>query len=71
MDKRPAPQEIDFPIGLAKAILWEEAKGKLRALIAATGAIPSNLERGGGYYLELQKKIDAFIKSFEDNGYHE
>lgn len=64
------------PIGLAKAILWEEAKGKLRALIAADGA---EMERPGGppepgvaFHFELlEAKIDAFIADFEGEGLHE
>ena len=60
------------PIGLAKAILWEEAKGKLRALVAADGA-----EHGKGgvsepfHFEKLEKAIDKFINDFEGDGLHE
>lgn len=35
------------PIGLAKAVLWEEAKGKLKAIVAAEGANISNVYTQG------------------------
>lgn len=61
------------PIGLAKAILWEETKGKLRALLAADGA-----EIGGTVTEEDEERFEAmelmvnnFISGFENEGYHE
>ena len=62
------------PIGLAKAILWEEAKGKLRAIVAADGAV----ENGGSelhgerFHFEIvEEAVEAFIRSFESDGLHE
>jgi hypothetical protein len=55
------------PIGLAKYILWEEAKGKLRALVAADGA-----EMGGaGHFEKVSGVVEKFIKEFEEEGHHE
>lgn len=59
------------PIGLAKAILWEEAKGKLRALVAAEGATMSETYKGKFKFQIIEEFIDKFIKEFESNGYHE
>lgn len=62
------------PIGLAKAILWEEAKGKLRALVAAEGAQQSELasiSSDGFSYKKIETEIESFIKVFEANGFHE
>ena len=61
--------DID-PIGLAKAILWEEAKGKLRALAAASGQNPSNKERSPSW-VTVNEAVEKFIHDFEDEGYHE
>lgn len=59
---------ISEPIGLAKAILWEEAKGKLRAMLAAEGA-----EHGGEgeRYESLQEAIGDFIMKVEGDALHE
>lgn len=60
------------PIGLAKAILWEEAKGKLRALVAADGA--EHAKRGVSeisHFQKLETAIDKFISDFEGEGLHE
>jgi hypothetical protein len=54
------------PVGLAKMILWEEAKGKLRAMVAAGGSIPSNAERSADWH-ELEKRVERFIKQVEDD----
>lgn len=62
------------PIGLAKAILWEEAKGKLRALYAADGAQTSGEEeRRLGYapFMTIKAAVDAFIEDIESRGLHE
>lgn len=58
------------PIGLAKAILWEEAKGKLRALAAASGQYPSN----NGHtekWEQIDRRVEDFIKNFEEDCLHE
>ena len=64
-----AQQYVD-PIGLAKAILWEEAKGALRALVAAGGQSQSAAERSPKYE-DVLNFVEDFIKSFEDNSYQE
>lgn len=55
------------PIGLAKAILWEEAKGKLRAMVAAEGANMTHgrLEDGRMKFEIIEDIVDAFIKEIE------
>lgn len=57
-------------IGLAKAVLWEEAKGKLRALIAADGSQHSG---NGGHrdFTRTRTAVEAFITAFEEEGHHE
>ncbi len=57
-------------IGLMKAVLWEEAKGKLRAMATAGGQIPSTGNRSPDWQ-EVEKAVEDFIKDFQDNGYHE
>jgi hypothetical protein len=67
-------RQVD-PIGLAKAILWAEAKGKLRALSAADGAELSDgrLRQSGDEprYQRSSDRIEAFIADFENHGLHE
>lgn len=61
-------------IGLAKAVLWEEAKGKLRALVAADGAAVTPVRElvGGKFHFEIiEEVIEEFITKFEDDGHHE
>lgn len=61
------------PIGLAKAILWEEAKGKLRALVAAEGATHGGKpdENGIHRFDAISKRVETFIKKFEADGLQE
>lgn len=63
------PPQVD-PIGLAKAILWEEAKGKLRAMAQASGQSPSTVDRSPDFQ-KVGAAVEKFIKNFEDEGYHE
>lgn len=65
-------------IGLVKAVLWEEAKGKLRAIVMADGQQAPQYEgpKGNhapieGSWVRIQRAVDKFIKDFEDEGYHE
>jgi hypothetical protein len=58
-------------IGVAKAALWEEAKGKLRALIAVNGQCSPTDEWRSGQWQEAEKRIDAFIADFEGDALHE
>jgi hypothetical protein len=61
------------PIGLAKAILWEEAKGKLRALAAAEGATHGGQpdQYGVHRYQAISKRVERFIEKFEADGLQE
>lgn len=62
-------------IGLAKAILWEEAKGKLRAIVMADGQTmpdytnydPNEKAR----YEIIEDFVNKFIDEFESHGYQE
>jgi len=54
-------------ISSLKAMVWEEAKGKLRALAALSG---SGREREPNFEV-VGKAVEKFIKSFEENGLHE
>lgn len=61
-------------IGLSKAALWEEAKGKLRALVAVEGQCSSHApedEIRRVRWREADQVISAFISDFEDKGLHE
>lgn len=62
------------PIAIAKAILWEEAKGKLRALVAVEGQCgahnPEDKHRRERWR-EASEAVETFVKDFEDNGLHE
>lgn len=58
------------PIGLAKAILWEEAKGKLRAIATASGQHQSGTDRSPDWE-KVTKAVEKFITDFEDHGYQE
>jgi len=51
-----------------KGVLWEEAKGKLRALVAVHG---SYFNCDDGVYTEADGVVEAFIKEFEGDGLHE
>lgn len=59
-------------IGLTKAVLWEEAKGKLRAIVAADGSEHSGTVIDDEFnYEKISRVVESFITEFEDNGYHE
>lgn len=58
-------------IGLQKAILWEEAKGKLRALVAAEGQTYSSTAPRSHPYGEISEVIESFITNFESEGMQE
>lgn len=57
-------------IGLHKAILWEEAKGKLRAMAAASGQITSTARRSPDWR-SVSEAVEKFIRKFESDGFHE
>lgn len=60
-------------IGLHKAVLWEEAKGKLRAIVAADGAATYTGRMGEDElsFEKISKSVEAFIEEFEGMGYQE
>ena len=61
-------------IGIEKAKLWEEAKGKLRAMVAVEGQCSSHgpeHERHRERWRDAEAAIDVFIRDFEGNGLHE
>lgn len=59
-------------IGLQKAILWEEAKGKLRAMVAANGQTQSTYKRNAGpSYTTISQRVERMIETFESDGMHE
>lgn len=59
-------------INLVKAVLWEEAKGKLRAMVAADGCAST----GGDHreepfrFQSVAQAIEQFIQEFEDEELH-
>jgi uncharacterized protein HemY len=59
--------QLDFAL---KAAAWEDAKGKLRALVALQGAYDSTAERGERYK-QLGEAVNAFIEQVESNALQE
>lgn len=57
-------------IRVAKAKLWEEAKGKLRALYRVNGSIPSTFNFSPDWQ-EVKVAVEKFITEMEDEGLHE
>lgn len=63
----------DRTIDLQKAVLWEQAKGLLRAMVAADG----QRSTGGAHREEplrfqvVGAAVEAFITDFEGEGLHE
>ena len=53
-----------------KAQAWEEAKGKLRAVVALQGCYRSGVLRGDRWEA-LSAEVGRFIKEVEDNALHE
>jgi hypothetical protein len=61
----------DEAISLQKAALWEEAKGKLKAVVATGGQCSPVKSHHGERWTALEKAVDAFIVDVEENGWHE
>ncbi len=61
--------DID-PIALTKIVLWEQAKGLLRAVAVAAGSYPSNIVTSTKWET-VDDRIETFIRNFEDDGLHE
>lgn len=53
-----------------KSVLWEEAKGKLRALVAMQGSYVSAKE-DETHFEDAQIAVDEFIDDFEGRGLYE
>jgi|LakMenEpi03Aug12_release.lakeMendotaPanAssembly.Ray.scaffolds.fasta_scaffold3264754_2 hypothetical protein len=62
--------DLEITIRVAKAHIWEEAKGKLRALYAVNGQVPSH-EAFSPHWEDVKKAVEQFIKEFEEDGFHE
>lgn len=62
---------LDDQISLQKAVLWEEAKGKLRAVVAAGGQCRSTNSHHIERWRQLRREVDKFILEVEDNALHE
>ena len=60
----------DAIIGVTKAVLWEEAKGKLRALAAVEGQTVGEYNAKPKYQ-KIREAVESFIMQFEDLGLHE
>jgi hypothetical protein len=63
-------------LSLHKAVLWEQAKGALRAVVAAHGSQPAQYGAGGAHienvrWVNSGKAVEKFINDFEDEGLHE
>ncbi len=68
MSERPVDQ-----LGLTKSTLWEEAKGKMRAIVAAEGCRldhSKTLEDGRFSYEVISEEIESFIKAFEQQEFN-
>lgn len=65
-------------IQMQKAILWEQAKGQLRAMVAVEGhrrlCHPMTVEREravSARWVEMEQAIEAMITAIEDEGWCE
>jgi len=57
-----------------KAVLWEEAKGKLRAMLAAEGqrqTSESHTDEKFMRYTRMASEVERFITRFEEAEFHE
>lgn len=60
------------PVGMAKAMAWERAKGELASIVAAEGSRYSDRpgERGLFKFQEIEQAIEAFVKDFEEQEFN-
>jgi len=65
-----ARDDVDI-YAVLKAQQWERAKGELRAHVAMVGSCPSTDEAGGKQHDRLVIRVEAFIKTVEDDGLQE
>lgn len=61
--------EHDTIINMMKASVWEEAKGKLRALVAIQGSYPNGTQTQR--WKDIEDLTEEFIRDIEGNGLHE
>jgi len=69
-------RQVKDVIGLQKAVLWEQAKGQLRAMVAAEGTAAAQYGAGGAYiepvrWQKLKLRVEAFIAEVENEGLDE
>ncbi len=58
---------MTYAVHLAKAILWEEIKGKLRALVVASMCYDdSEKPQHDNSTEDIEKVVEKFIADFED-----
>lgn len=62
-----ADRETHDPIALISATYWEDAKGKLNAVVAALGSSyrPEKGEDGKTKYERMKEEVDAFVEHVE------
>ena len=72
MSERPITERMlyEATIRVAKAQLWNEAVGKLRALYTVNGQTPSTMGFSP-HWIEVKNAVEKFITEFEDEGLHE
>lgn len=63
--------DIDTFISMNKAIAWEQAKCALRTIVAVEGQRSSGTIGGPYPFQKIEAAVDAFINTFEGEGYHE
>ena len=56
--------------GMQKGVLWEIAKGHLRAMVIAGGSSPCTDIRSPDWEM-VSCRVEAFIKEVEDDELHE
>lgn len=54
-----------------KSALWEEAKGKLRALVQVQGCYHDSDPHTKERFRKANARVEAFIKEFADDSLHE
>ena len=69
MDRSQERSLKNHHIGVMKAVLWEEAKGKLRAIVAAAGSKDDHMpysEKDSRMEFEvISEEVENFISGFE------
>lgn len=59
------------PDGALKRMVWEEAKGKLRALVAIQGEYFRMDDQNADRFEEIKRRVEKFIYEFEQDGFDE